>query len=72
MKPAQASGIVNSSPRPPRASRREIAPPVSPVGLAAWRMPSGMAMAEFAWRGGGFLAPALMKRLENGTREGNL
>lgn len=70
MKPAQSTGI-NAPLRSPRSARRAQASPVAPIGLAAWRMPSGMGMAEFALRGGGFIAPVLMKRPAVESREEN-
>lgn len=72
MKPVQSPGILNAALRSPRSPRRAYAPPVAPIGLGVWRMPSGMGMAEFALRGGGFIAPVLMKRPTVNSREENV
>jgi hypothetical protein len=65
MKPASLKAAGKQS-RKVRANAATPAP--SPMRETAWCMPSGLGLAEFAWRGG-FVAPGLMKRNEPGPGE---
>jgi hypothetical protein len=65
MKPASSKAAG----KPSRKVRANVVVPVaSPIREAAWCMPSGLGLTEFAWRGG-FVAPGLMKRNEPGSGE---
>lgn len=61
MKPALLRPTIGSAHRNGHPRRPVPATPASSAQTADWRMPSGVGLAEYAWRGG-VVAPGLMKR----------